>query len=199
MHCLRHLALVLCCALLTAASGCRQATPPQERPFAAVADPLIELARGSEWDGFDSARIPPQGPATLYRLVHERRGDTIWFHHETAELPVSPATRAALRSEIERLRLFALESHYAENIDDGTQWLLRIVDGDRTLRVYCDNKFPPSLEAFAKALDAGLERDGLERLEWRRMADDEPLPRQNALRTAATPLYAPSTNTDTDG
>lgn len=197
---MRRPALILCCALLAVATACRQAsTPPPERAPAPAAAPLIELARGSEWDGFDSVHIPPQGPATLYRLAHEERDDTIWFHHETATLPVSPATRAALRAEIERLRLFALKERYDGDAEDGTQWLLRIVDGGRTLHVYCDNQFPPSLEAFATALDARLGHDGLERLEWRRMEEHESLSLQDALRTALTPLYVPPTAAGTGG
>ncbi len=197
---MRRLALALCCALLAVAGACRQATPvATEQAPAPAAAPLIELARGSEWDGFDSVHIPPQGPATLYRLAHEARDDTIRFHHETATLPLSPSTRAALRAEIERLQLFALKDHYGGDVEDGTQWLLRIVDGDRTLRVYCDNAFPPPLEAFAKAVDAGLEHDGLQRIAWRRMDEREPLPLQGALRLAVTPMEASPAATGAGG
>jgi hypothetical protein len=51
-----------------------------------------------------------------------------------------------LRAELNDVRYFSLQKSYRDpNVDDGTQWFVKVRVGNNKKGVYCDNAFPPEI------------------------------------------------------
>jgi hypothetical protein len=79
-----------------------------------------------------------------------------------------------VQAAVEDTRVLGLERVYRNpDISDGTQWVLRVRQGEGDKVVYCDNKFPRTIEQFAERLDAILNEHGLAAVEWRKVPGRE--------------------------
>ena len=131
----------------------------------------VELGRGSGMVGLNTVAVGSDGTATAYRLRVEDRGRPFW---ETTTLRLPPEAVDEVRVAVDQHRLLGLGRVYrAAGVHDGTQWVLRVVQGDFEKAVYFDNRFPRAIEGFADDLDRVLAANGLAEAQWTRVPDAE--------------------------
>ncbi len=132
----------------------------------------IELGRGSGWDGLDTVKLDQTGRVILHRFKTERKNDVIDLSWEVATLQLSPEALAEVLEAVEANSVMGLRNKYHdENVQDGTQWVLWIKQGEQEKSVYFSNDFPSRIKEFAKQLDAILVRAGIDQIDWHRVPD----------------------------
>lgn len=146
-------------------NGSPSFTIDRSRPF------CLEFGRGSGWQGLNTAKLDQTGRVVLYRM---RREHVSVVHWETTTLQLSPQAFADVLNAVESNDLMTLREEYYENIQDGTQWVLWIKQGEREKSVYFNNNFPRRIMAFAEEFDAILARSGSDKSVW------QPEPRQDS-------------------
>jgi len=149
----------------------------------------LDLGRGSGLRGLDLIHVGPEGVVEVHRRRDYPRGNAIAHHWERATLTLDPADRLRLRALMATHRLGELDPLYTppeRTIPDGTQWLMRIRQGEHDHVVYCSNRFPPELRAFATDLDALLARAGLDAVSWERVPRSRSRMHERALWAAHT-------------
>lgn len=135
----------------------------------------LELIRGGIYQGRDRIKLDPTGRVVLRRFKTERKQNGLMRSPEVATLQLSPEAVDEILDAVEWNDLTGLHKAYIdEGVYDGTQWLLRITQGDREKSVYCSNYFPPQIKRFAKQLDSILAQAGLETVTW------QPAPKQDS-------------------
>jgi hypothetical protein len=152
-------------ALLFMTTGCSGRIETDDRPPFEIdpAQPFrLELGRGSGWHGLDTVRIDQNGTVVLHRhrLVDQ---EATW---ETAGFLLSQDRLAEVLSAVETNGLAHLHRAYHADVQDGTQWVLWIKQGEREKSVYFNNSFPRSITGFAEQLDEILVETGLNSLVW---------------------------------
>ena len=70
-------------------------------------------------------------------------------------------------------RLMALGRAYHADVDDGTQWVFWVRQGNSEKAIYFNNNFPQPITRFAEQLDAILSTGGLSEAAWERIPDGE--------------------------
>ena len=110
----------------------------------------IQLGRGSGWHGLDTIKISQDGTVLLNRATD--RGA------QSATLQLEPAAIDDLLRSIEENHLMKLDRVYGSDIEDGTQWVLRIRQGDHEKSVHFNNSFPEPIVRFVRHLDEILAR-----------------------------------------
>ncbi|MDX2092437.1 MAG: hypothetical protein SFX73_31530 [Kofleriaceae bacterium] len=151
------------------------------RPFS------LELGRGSGRFGLSTIAIDERGHVVLHaerkgqrkptakeRREHDLRPDENitegWW--ERAQLDLPPASMDELRAAVRVLDPLALAAvHKEPGVYDGTQWVFRIQQGQIDHLIYCDNRFPETLKAFATTLDGILDRAGRRGLTFTRVPE----------------------------
>jgi hypothetical protein len=130
----------------------------------------IELGRGSGWHGLNTVRVDQEGSVMLYRQQEVEVAGVWESYWEEATLRLPPEGQAAVLAAVADTRVLGLARAYHEpGVQDGTQWVLWVRQGEREKAVYCDNRFPPALKRFAERLDAVLTANGMMAVEWRRV------------------------------
>ena len=100
------------------------------------------LGEGSGWHGYDVLRIAATGEAR-YTFAKLEGSRTVW---RALEFRVDKAKMAELRATLNEQKYFSLEAEYRNpEVQDGTQWFVKVRIGDRKKGVYCDNEFPPEI------------------------------------------------------
>jgi hypothetical protein len=135
---------------------------------------VIELGRGGGLGGLDIARFDSTGAAEFHRAA--ARQDA-----EVTTLRLSPVDVKGLIDLANRLHLTGMGRSYSGGFIDGTQWLLRIEQGQMEKAVIFDNWFPTEIRQFAAALDAALTRAGLSIATWRAVPRRQEADYQKAL------------------
>jgi hypothetical protein len=135
----------------------------------------IDLGRGSGWHGLETVKVRQDGTVLLHRQQVERKeepkGVVIYLYWETTTLHLPEGALAKILDAVAANRLLGLRREYIDSeVQDGSQWVLWIQQGDREQVVYCSNRFPEELVQFAVTLDEILAENGLERAEWHRVA-----------------------------
>lgn len=164
------------------------ADPPPEASELDFEAPLtFDLGRGSGLRGLELIHVDPTGAVEAHRRREVERGNVIHHYWERATLTLDAASLGRLRGLMATHRLGALDALYDGDMHDGVQWLMRIQQGEHDRVVYCDNRFPPELRAFATDLDALLAGAGLDAAPWERVPRPRSGEHDNALWEA---LYA---------
>lgn len=118
----------------------------------------VELGRGSGLDGLATVKIESSGRVELCRERHRatgerdpkgERGDS--WEVTTFQLP--PAGVAQVVEAVNESRVLGLSGAYHEGRADGTQWVLRIRQGEHDAATYFDNRFPRAVRELSSALD----------------------------------------------
>lgn len=65
------------------------------------------------------------------------------------------------------------KEYHARNIEDGTQWILWIKQGENEKAVYFNNDFPEAITRFAETVDNVLLESGSVQVQWERFPDVE--------------------------
>lgn len=146
-----------------AVAGCTGHVDKDDRPEFTIdrSQPfLLQFGRGSGWHGLDTVKLDQSGLVVLHRMKSSRQA---W---EVASLQLPPESLGEVLKAVEANRLTALHKAYHEDIEDGTQWVLWIKQGDQEKSVYFNNRFPPEITRFAEQLDAILARAGLDKVTW---------------------------------
>jgi len=141
----------------------------------------IEFGRGSGWHGLDTVKLDQTGRVVLHRCRYERRPDAIRGFLETTTLQLSPEALAEVLKSVESNNLLGLSKKYTTNINDGTQWILWVKQGEHEMSVYCDNSFPYAISSFADELDAVLDRAAIAKATWVPVPPSESRDHENAL------------------
>lgn len=128
----------------------------------------IELGRGSGMYGLDTIRISSDEGARLYRSEtftpkHSRFRSQIWY---SAQLELPKPAIASIASAISEHKIMGLDRKYHANIDDGTQWVLRIVQGESQKAIYFNNRFPEEVKRLATIIDQTFDKNGLAKVKW---------------------------------
>jgi hypothetical protein len=153
--------LVIAVALVVA--GCSGRVERDDRPAFTIdrTQPFwLEFGRGSGWHGLDTIKLDKTGGVVLHRM----KSTMSW---EVAALQLPPEAIAEVLKAVESNGLMRLHKAYHADIHDGTQWVLKIKQGEREKSVYFNNSFPAAITRFAEQLDAILARGGLDRVAWR--------------------------------
>lgn len=160
------------------------ADPAGALPFDPSLPFRLELGRGSAPDGLETVLIEPNGAATFHRrgnmiwdAVNQRR-DQQW---ETCQLQLDQLALTSIARAIIDHRIGQLESQYHADVHDGTQWLLRLTQNNRTKRVYFNNHFPQSIQDFAQLIDEQVSRSGLSQVIWKQVDSQKNDEYQTAL------------------
>lgn len=180
--------LVLVLASITAISGCTDAEPspvrgdPRARNHQLASietepNPVMEFdptgpyqlkfGRGSGWDGLDTVAIDENGDVVLHRLQQEQDGEVIRHSWQTAGMTIDDETAQRIAELILEFGLLKLNRAYHADVEDGSQWVFRLVQGEGEKRIYCDNFFPRPVQDFAVALDSELEKAGADAVNWK--------------------------------
>ncbi len=137
----RHLLLTICCLVAVQVCGCRSPKTAWNEKLD-YGDFAFVLGEGSGWHGYDVLRIAATGEC-WYTFAKLEGDKTVW---RGAEFRVDEAALAKLRAELNEVRYFSLEDTYRDpNVDDGTQWFVKVRVGNNKKGVYCDNAFPPEI------------------------------------------------------
>jgi hypothetical protein len=118
----------------------------------------IELGRGSGWFGLDTIKVSEDGTVVIHRQ------QDIWYK---ATMQLSEDSLADVLQAVADNRLLGLhKAYHANNVMDGTQWVLWIKQGAEEKSVYFNNHFPKEIVRFATTLDAILAKSGSGNLIW---------------------------------
>ena len=126
----------------------------------------IEFGRGSGWHGLDTVAIDRDGRLVLHRLRSERREGGTTHSWETAAARLPADAVAGVLGAAEANGLPGLSRAYHADVADGTQWVLRVRQGEREKAVYFDNHFPDPIVRFADRLDEILAGSVGPDLKW---------------------------------
>lgn len=180
--------LVLVLASMTAISGCTDPEPspvrgdPRARNYQLASidtdtNPVMEFdpsrpyqlkfGRGSGWDGLDTVAIDENGDVVLHRLQEEQDGDVIRQSWQTAGMTIDDKTAQRIAELILECGLLKLNRAYHADVEDGSQWVFWLVQGEGEKRIYCDNFFPRPVQDFAVELDSELEQAGADAVKWK--------------------------------
>jgi hypothetical protein len=152
-------------------------------PF--VLDPdlpfLLEFGRGSAWHGLDIVKLFEDGTLTVHRQrIGKLRGEPFGFLEATTVRLGRKSVSRVLHA-IEENEIMEMHRAYHANVYDGTQWILRIKQGENEKAIYCDNHFPRRILLFAAALDSELADSTLKYGQWRRVVDADSCRHEAAL------------------
>jgi hypothetical protein len=142
---------------------------------------LVEFGRGSGYFGLDTIKVFQDGTVTLCRKGLWYDFGEARLRWATAVLRLPPGSLAQVLDAVEKNRLLGLDREYHADILDGTQWVLRVKQGEKGRVVYFNNRFPEEIVRFAEDLDRILAENGLERVRWRRVAEADAWEYQRAL------------------
>lgn len=166
--------LLVTMALMLACVSC--ASEPEEKleRLDAVQTFRLVLGRGSGLDGLHTVALTHDGNVTLYRRCEEVQNNVHYDYWEKTTLQLPKDAIAELIAEIEKQGVLRLNRAYNDpDIDDGTQWVFWAQQGDKETSVYCNNKFPKPLKRFAETLDATLAKNGMGKVRWERVPEDD--------------------------
>jgi hypothetical protein len=159
-----------------AVAGCSGRFEKDDRPAFTIdrTQPFcLEFGRGSGWHGLDTVKIDQTGEVVLHRMKSERQKNVNALSWERTTLQLSPESLADVLKAVESNNLIGLHKAYHEATADGTQWVLRVRQGELEKSVYFNNNFPRSITAFAEQLDAILSRGGLSTATWQPVPERE--------------------------
>lgn len=133
----------------------------------------IEFGRGSGWHGLSTIKITQDRQAIVHRKRRDHQDGVTNLYWETTTLRLSAEDVAKVLAAIDANHLMELHRSYSDpHIQDGTQWVLWIKQGECEKSVYFNNYFPRSIERFATQLDEILRPRFLGR-EWNTVPDRE--------------------------
>ena len=92
---------------------------------------------------------------------------------ETATLQLQADKLAEVLKAVETNDLMNLHRAYHTDVNDGTQWVLWIKQGEQEKSVYFNNSFPRRIKEFASQLDGILSVAGLSTVAWTPVPDKE--------------------------
>lgn len=133
----------------------------------------LEFGRGSGWQGLETVKIDQSGCVVLHRMKRERREDATLETWETATLSLPPDGLADVLKAIDENGLMGLHKSYSTDVQDGTQWVLWIKQGEREKSVYFNNSFPNVITRFAEQLDGTLAAAELDKVTWQPVPPSE--------------------------
>jgi hypothetical protein len=178
--CALALVVVLACGQGSGLSGTDPKSFPLSKTVPAKAPPFkidpakdfhIELGRGSGMDGFETVAVERNGQVVLHRLKDEIKGR---WQKATATLDRAAIDRVLAAVESNKIMEMAAAYHNDE-VQDGTQWILWIRQGESSKAIYFNNHFPEAIKSFAKALDAEIQRAAIPEVRW----EDDAKPRSH--------------------
>lgn len=144
-----------------------------EKPY------CLQFGRGSGLDGMDTIALDESGRVLLCRKKHAREGDGFNTYWETKSFQTGANEIRQIASLIQDLDIIGMDREYYADIQDGTQWVFWLIQGDQEKTVYFSNHFPEVIQDFAMALDELLE-DGT----WARIPDEQGWSHADALWNA---------------
>lgn len=140
----------------------------------------ITLGRGSGMDGYETVALGRDGQVTLHRLKWQRIKGVYHGKWQKAGTSLDRAAMDRLRAAIDANKVMEMAAQYhADDVRDGTQWILWIQQGEASKAIYFNNHFPEGVLKFAKALDAEVKRDAIPEAKWQH--DPEPREHDKAL------------------
>jgi hypothetical protein len=134
----------------------------------------VDLGRGSGMDGLATVAITSDGQVTRHRLKDIQKG-----HWQKATATFDRATINRLLVAIESNKLMEMAAQYHADVQDGTQWILWIRQGQSSKAIYFNNHFPEGVRKFAKALDEEIKRVAIPESKWE--IDPHPRSQEKAL------------------
>jgi hypothetical protein len=155
-----------------------------------VVDPtkpwMIVLGRGSGQMGYDTICLDQNGAATVYR--HVTRGRSLQLEKLTLLFPPDRVSMAL--ASLKENGIYDLASEYHAKTHDGTQWVLRVVQGSQSKDVFCDNNFPQGIVSlattmdglFQKTADGLFQKNGITALPWAQVPDSERVQQSQYLK-----------------
>lgn len=157
-----RITLIILVVILNGCDGGNTVTPDTRPAF--ILDPsnpfVIELGRGSGWNGLDIVKVQETGAVQITRF--EGRPMT-----ETASLQLSSADVATLIGLVNTNHLTKMGRMYSNpHIHEGTQWVLWIEQSQSQKAIYFNNSFPNQIIEFRNGLDALLQKAGLATAKW---------------------------------
>lgn len=124
---------------------------------------VIELGRGSGWDGLDIIKVNETGAVKVFRRTNGQDG-------ESTSLQLSSADMATLVDLVNTNQLTSMGRMYSDpSISDGTQWVLWIEQSPSAKSIYFNNAFPSQIMAYSNRLDSMLQKSGLNTAIWSSM------------------------------
>lgn len=135
----------------------------------------IELGRGSGMDGLETVALERNGQVVLHRLKDEIKGR---WQKAAATLDRAAMDRVLAAVESNKIMEMAAAYHNDE-VQDGTQWILWIRQGESSKAIYFNNHFPEGIRNFAKAIDTEIKRAAIPEAKWE--GDAKPRGHEKAL------------------
>ena len=132
----------------------------------------IEFGRGSGLDGLNTIKISKTGKVLLHRSRLTYQDEKISTQWEYSEFYLSAEDVSQLSDFIGKHHISRLHSAYHAAVDDGTQWIFWIKQGEHEKSIYCNNHFPEEIVSFAKFLDELLIKKGVCNLKWQRVPEN---------------------------
>ena len=133
----------------------------------------ISLGRGSGFYGLSTVSIDPQGRVVVYRWrekYEDKKRSSFW---ETAVLTLSRPSIIAIGKAVQEMKLLQMEHRYHADIQDGTQWVFLLRQGQEMKSTYFNNYFPEAILRFAEFLDHQLNVAGLQTVQWVRVENSQ--------------------------
>ena len=136
-------------------------------PEAAIIPDTVEIGLGSGREGLATTTVNREGVATVYRTSF---GSPEW---QRATVHLSLEEHAAIIERIHHDQIYATDGRYSSGLMDGTQLVLRLVEGDDQTIVYCDNNCPDEVNRFYEEFVRIVDNAGRDRFRWEWVSGSE--------------------------
>jgi len=92
---------------------------------------------------------------------------TVNLFWEESTLKITKESLREIIHLLNQLDLINLKETYSNpKVMDGSQWILRLTQGEKDKAIYFNNNFPVQIKTFAEKLDKILNNNGLKTLKW---------------------------------
>src|SRR5262245_23824232 len=129
----------------------------------------IEFGRGSGLHGLETVGITSDGSTTMVRKKWERHEGGSDYFWESTTFKLADESITKVLTALADTGVMRLDHAYHGSVEDGTQWVFWVRQGEKEHSVYCDNRFPISIKQFAKTLDEILA-SSVAQAKWERVA-----------------------------
>lgn len=126
----------------------------------------LAFGRGSGMQGLETVKLDQDGHLVLHRMNSKSRGEIEYLYWESATFELPPDAVAKVVEAVAANGLLRLDKAYHAGVVDGTQWVLKLQQGEREKVIYFDNHFPDAIVRFATQLDQILKESSGAKLRW---------------------------------
>lgn len=141
----------------------------------------LKFGRGSGSDGYETIAIDEQGHVLKLRPRPGRLENDGHYYWEVSSSSINKKASQQIAELILEHHLPEMASEYHADVADGSQWEIRLIQGNAEKHIYCNNHFPEAIQDFAVAFDRIFFESQFDATEWRPLLDESELGAEQGL------------------